>query len=250
MPSRVRTYIEGFDDIIEGGLPGGEVIIVTGPAGSMKSSLTYYIIHRNALESGIKSLYVCLEEEKGMFLRNMGSLGMDTTATQKDIVIYDAGDRSFLEERGEQMEAVGWVDSKVAEPRFIRGLKYAVRKAREGAGIDLLVIDSLDTLIMLADLKDPREDIFRLFEWLREQSLTTIAIAETPAVHPALMRGEGQSEDFLADGIVQLRMDKINELTFRRYIRCVKMRATEHSMDYYILAYDNSRRMFEISKAL
>ena len=42
---RLKTYIEGFDKILEGGIPRGHIVLVTGTPGTMKSSLSYYILY-------------------------------------------------------------------------------------------------------------------------------------------------------------------------------------------------------------
>jgi KaiC/GvpD/RAD55 family RecA-like ATPase len=44
-----KTYIRGFDEEIEGGIPQGHVVLVAGPPGTMKSSLAYSILYNNAL---------------------------------------------------------------------------------------------------------------------------------------------------------------------------------------------------------
>ena len=250
MSKRIRTYISGFDEVIGEGLPEGHVILFVGSAGAMKSSLSFYILYNNAIENGLGGMYVCLEEEKESFKRNMGSLGMDFEKVSDRILIFDAGDRVFLDEKGEQMAAVGWLEGSETESTFMRSLKYVIKRAKEKNDMRLLVIDSLDSLVLLSGMADPRDELFKFFEWLKELSVTVIIIGEMPNAHPAMAQAESGSEDFLADGIIHIRMEKVGDVTYRRYIRCVKMRGTEHSPDYFVLVFDGFTNRFEVTKAI
>ena len=58
---KVLTYIEGLDETLGGGLPAGHVVLLSGLPGTMKSTLSYSILHWNARERGAKCLYVSLE---------------------------------------------------------------------------------------------------------------------------------------------------------------------------------------------
>ena len=42
---RVPLYIEGLDDNIEGGVPEGHIILISGSAGTMKSSLAFNVLY-------------------------------------------------------------------------------------------------------------------------------------------------------------------------------------------------------------
>jgi RecA/RadA recombinase len=46
---RVRTYIAGMDEYLEGGIPRGFATLICGRPGSMKSSLAYSILYKNAI---------------------------------------------------------------------------------------------------------------------------------------------------------------------------------------------------------
>ena len=247
---RIMTYIRGFDEAMCGGIPDGHIVLLTGSAGAMKSSLSFYILYQNAINGGAASIYICLEEGKESFLQNMRSFGMEFANAAGKIILFDAGDRAYIDEKGEQLREVGWTEGGSGESLFLQNLKYAIKKFAENTRLGLVVIDSLDSLVLLARLREPRDEIFKLFEWLRELSVTTIVLGEMPVSHPVISEDEGYSEDFLADGIIQLKMDKISDTHYRRYIRCVKMRSTEHSPDYYVLAYDNSKHVFEATKAM
>jgi len=59
-----KTYIKGFDEEMEGGIPQGHVVLISGPPGTMKSSITFNMLYKNALEQGTRGVYVTLEQGK------------------------------------------------------------------------------------------------------------------------------------------------------------------------------------------
>src|SRR3989337_866440 len=80
MPGRMRfyrTYVEGFDEAITGGIPEGHVVLVSGPPGTMKSSLAYNILWHNAAEEGHRGIYVTLEQGKASLEFQMVCPGFD-----------------------------------------------------------------------------------------------------------------------------------------------------------------------------
>jgi len=52
---RIKTYIEGFDEYLNGGIPEGHVIIIAGTSGAMKTSLAWNILYYNAMERAARA---------------------------------------------------------------------------------------------------------------------------------------------------------------------------------------------------
>src|SRR3989442_6232030 len=67
---RLPTYVGRLDASLEGGLPRGSVIAITGPGGSMKTSLALYILIKNRA-AGRRGVYVTVEESRESILRTM-----------------------------------------------------------------------------------------------------------------------------------------------------------------------------------
>ena len=55
---RIPTYITGLDERLGGGVPRGHIVLVSGPAGSLKSTLVYRILYHAALDRGLSGLYL------------------------------------------------------------------------------------------------------------------------------------------------------------------------------------------------
>ncbi|MFQ6060810.1 MAG: RAD55 family ATPase, partial [Thermoplasmata archaeon] len=232
---KVRTFIEGFDEALGGGIPEGSIVLISGSAGAMKSTLAYYILYTNVLSRGAKCLYITLEQTLSSLLRQMSEMGMDPIATGGSLRMFDMG---FIRKH------IG----KSKKSWFKLFLKN-IDNMRSQEAFEIMVIDSLEALEVLANFKNRRADLFRLFEWLRDMEITAFIITERSdcpfGKHLSHLRNE---EEFLADGIINLALHSINEIDVQRRIRCFKMRGTKHEPGYLSLMWDDGK--FKVTKAV
>ena len=224
--ARVPTFVPGFDEAMGGGIPAGSVVVVAGSAGTMKSSLTLSILLNNAAQGGTRALYASLEERPSSLLKQAIGLGLDTTSIPFKV--------RFLEFSGLQHQTAGgnWLDY----------FQSSVLAARATYGCDILVIDGLEGLAARMPMEDRRRDLFRFFEWLRSLDVTVLLTAERPDVfvNNAVVMGRWD-EDFLADGVIHLRLHVAADHDVQRRIRCVKMRRAAHDPSYLTLLVDGGR---------
>ncbi|MBI5669302.1 MAG: circadian clock protein KaiC [Chloroflexi bacterium] len=74
---RVSIGVPQLDDLMGGrGLYRGSTVLVSGTAGSGKSSLAAHFVHA-ACQRGERSLYLASEESRHQIIRNMRSIGID-----------------------------------------------------------------------------------------------------------------------------------------------------------------------------
>jgi len=233
-PARVRTYIEGLDETIAGGIPWGHVVLIEGSPGTMKSSIGFSILLHNAARDGRHCLYLSLEERTSSLLKQMSSLGLHLHVNRGSLVVLDP------------RAAKGLLDGR---PDWVDALQTAVAAIQAQRGLDLLVIDSLEALEVLAKFKDRRREMFRLFEWLRDLGVTSFVITERPdwVVGGHVIQGRWD-EDFLADGIVHLRQHLVSDLEVQRRLRVVKLRGSRHDTSYLALVLDDGR--FRVTRAM
>ncbi|MDH2905682.1 MAG: ATPase domain-containing protein [Methanomassiliicoccales archaeon] len=222
---RIRTYVEGFDKVIGGGIPQGNIVLLSGRPGTMKSSMAFNMLYKNASNNGIGSVYVSFEQGKQSLIRQMKSMGMDVEG-EKRIRIVDLGN---VREELEQAETDETVISVLREH-----LSNIVKEAQT----EILVLDSLDVLDISVGAASRRSQIFFLFEWLREMNLTSVLISESD---PEEVMEKGREEGYLSDGIINLSLSSEETDAVRRRIRCVKMRNTEHDTSYYSLQFQDGR---------
>jgi len=233
-PARVRTFVEGLDETLEGGVPWGHVVLIEGAPGTMKSSLGFSILLQNAARAGLHCLYLSLEERGSSLLKQMGSLGLHLEVPKGSLVVLDP--RTATNLLGEKKD-------------WLEGLRQGIQSVKDQRGLDLIVIDSLEALEVLAKFKDRRREVYRLFEWLRDLGITSFLVTERPdwVVAGHVLQGR-YDEEFLADGVIHLRMHLVTDLTAQRRLRVVKMRGTKHNTGYLAMDFDEGR--FRVTRAM
>ncbi|MEM4160592.1 MAG: ATPase domain-containing protein [Thermoplasmata archaeon] len=221
MPSRLRTYVENLDSIMEGGIPEGNVVIIFGKPGSMKSSFAYSILHNNMEKEGRKALYVCLEQSSASLVSNMEGLGFKPPLGHSDMNILDIGIlRKYMPQIGHQ----AWIEL----------FRVDLLNLKKNFNFDVLAIDSLPVLEMLAKFKEPREELFYFFEWLRDLKCTTFI------VHEETDTTFEYGEDYLADGIFHMDLRR-DEKNVNLFLGVTKMRRTNHRRGYFPLIFGKGK---------
>lgn len=230
---RIKTFIEGFDRILEGGVPRGHIVMVAGTPGTMKSSICYYMLYNHALESGRTSVYVTLEQSRESLIRQMEKMEMDGTKVKDNLHVLDL---AII--RKKLKEIAGGAS-------WLHVFKTYLTNLKQNLDFDLLVIDSMEVLETMAEIRNRRTDLFYFFEWLRDLGVTVLLISESSAER--LVDGK-YDEGYLSDGIITLKMQVIRDVEMQRRIRCVKMRETNHDPSYYSLLYNNGR--FQVTRVI
>jgi len=228
MVSILPTYIQGFDKELGGGIPFGHVVLISGSPGTMKSSLAFSIMHYGSKEKNLQGVYISLEQSRESLIFHMKRLGL--SPIPKELEVVDLGRiRKNLSNEGEHK----WLDI----------LQNHITLLHSSKPFDLLAIDSLPVLEIIANIRQRRIQLFHFFEWLRDLGVTAFIINEVGPQMSALF-----DEEFLADGIIYLSMEKVGQIDVQRRIRCVKMRGMDHSSSYYTLEFKNKR--FRVVQAI
>jgi KaiC/GvpD/RAD55 family RecA-like ATPase len=222
---RVKTYIKGFDEELDGGIQNKHIVLISGTSGTLKSSLALSILYNNTKNRGIKGLYLSLEESKESLVKTLEGLNMNDIS-EKELMIVDIGRM-----RAEHMEVNSHKDwFKIIE-------KYLEKKVKTDE-ISLLVLDSLTALSSFSKSENLRNDIFYFFNFLKKLGLTSFIISES---NLEINNGSPARsiEENLSDGVINLRFYEANGSVELR-IRCVKLRHSNHNTNYFILSQSDS----------
>src|SRR3990170_2029809 len=220
---RIRTFIQGFDDKLGGGIPTGHIVLLAGEPGTMKSTIGFNILYQNALKENLHGTYISLEQGRENLARHLTTMSLCPKDVDDKVSIVDLG---MIRRNLDGMADKTWLEIfKMYASNLKRTLAY-----------DILVVDSLPVLEVMAKFENPREELFQLFEWLRDLKATTILISE---LKPGSDDFGKNGEEFLCDGIIHTKMERVDDANIQRRIRCVKMRATGHSPNYYTLIFQN-----------
>jgi KaiC/GvpD/RAD55 family RecA-like ATPase len=228
---RIKTYIGKLDNLIEGGVPRGFIVLLCGQAGTMKSSLGYSILYGANKECGAKSVYLTLEQSKQSLLEHMAKLGMPPEDAEDLVVIDLARVRKETVKDKTKSEEIDWPKAIIT----------ALKNYKRAYECELIAVDSLAAMYALTSFTNPRAELFHFFEQLRELNLTAFLISEMPT--DKLVYGMYGIEDFLADGIIHLKVDTEGG-NANLFVGIVKMRKTSHPRVYFPLIFEEGH--FEI----
>ncbi len=227
---RISTGVVGLDERMEGGVPEKWVTLICGRAGTMKSTLGYSVLF-NAAKEGRRGIYVTLEQNRQSLVDHMVKIGMDPREISGEggIIIVDMARLRKEMDKKELEGDINWPQSVLTTVNNYK-MKY---------GCDIFVLDSMAALYSIAEIKNPRSDLFLFFDKLRELDVTTFLVSEM--FEPdKLYFGQYGVEDFLSDGIFHLEMEK-DRRNVNLYLAVVKMRMTEHDRTYYPLIVEHGR---------
>lgn len=223
---RIKTYVDGFDKHLGGGIPKGHVVLLAGTAGTMKSSLAYNILYHNAIENDLHGIYLSLEQDRESLMEHMEGLGLNHANVQDRVRVLDISKtRMETEDYGLRKS---W--------SFI--VRDMVETAKRERGLDILVLDSLNIYETIAGVEDPRIELFEFFKWLRGLGCTSFLISEMSMDSKEFAR---HGADFLSDGIIHLALEMVDGIHSHRRIKVVKMRGANHSTDFFALIFGSSK---------
>lgn len=247
MISLSKTGIDGLDKALGGGIPEGNIVILSGGAGTGKSTLCLQHIINGATKYGEKSLYISTEQTREELLKQGNSFGWEIEKLEKTgkikIVYFDI----------------------TAHRDFIKGIDEVVREFKPKR----IAIDSLTTLtdaLLISDISEqtafslaqiaetvtpiPRTEqviaktiLYQLMKNLKEYGTTTLLTSELYEDTNRLS-ADGVSE-FIADGVILLFFLGVGSTEFRS-MRIRKMRYCQHDKEF--IAYDIGKTGIEIKE--
>ncbi|MCJ2555373.1 MAG: circadian clock protein KaiC [Candidatus Thermoplasmatota archaeon] len=221
---RCLTGIDGLDNILNGGLPRNNTILVTGSCGTGKTSMGLEFLLHGA-EEGETGILVAATEPPEKLAENMMPYDFyDPQMLEKKLILLIDLHDLYKKAKTEGPE----IDQKGSE-----ALMKAIVETVKSHGAKRLVIDSITSIcarLLTADLI--REFIRGLSHALAQEECTALLIAEVPA-------GEDRYspygvEEAVVDGVILLgNLERQGDLL--RTLQVVKMRGTTHSRAKYVL---------------
>lgn len=213
---RVKTGVPGLDEIMCGGIPKNELMLVTGTTGTGKTILGMEYLYKGAKKYNDNGVYLSFEEPAEIIKSNVTSFGWDINKLEAE------GKFAFIKYDPFRIEDVMDVlDSTVRDIKASR-----------------VVIDSISALgLYLKDSAELRRMIFNITLTLRRLNVTPILISEIVYGSSGLSRYG--VEEFVTDGVIVLHYERVQS-TFNRSIQIWKLRGSEHSEKLHPYKIDKS----------
>ncbi len=228
---RCKTGIEGLDNILNGGIPVGNSVLVSGACGSGKTTLCMeYLV--NGAKLGDTCIFLSVTEPISKLMDNLKSFEFFDTDLIKEgkLTLFDLG--AIYERLG--IERKGYVITEV-DP-LVNAIEDIVKKLKAKR----LVIDSITAICHQLETRARIRDlIFNLGRVLSPLQCTTLMTSEVQPSGswggmPGVMYSVYGVEEAIADGIILLGTIERKGYMLRT-LHVVKMRGTTHSLAKYIL---------------
>jgi len=216
---RIQTGIPGLDEILNGGIPRRNVVLLSGGPGTGKSIFGYQYLF-NGLTRGQSGVLVALEEHPVQVRLSMAQFGWNVTVYEEKgkFALVDA----FTAGIGEAAKREKYV---VKAPDDFQMLIDVLRSAIKDVGAERVVVDSVTTLYITKPAL-ARSMVLQLKKVLSGLGCTSILISQVSVTERGF---GGPGVEHAADGIIRLDLDEMSG-ELKRSIIVWKMRGTAHSM--------------------
>jgi circadian clock protein KaiC len=209
---RLSTGVPGMDEMIGGGIVAGDAVMLTGPAGSGKSTVATQFI-AEGLRQGETAVIAVFEEYPEDYLARADA--------------RDSEVGRMIHEKKLELIYLRPLDLSVDEALA------AILEAVKRLGATRIVIDSLSGFeVALAPTfrEDFRESLYRLVGTLTATGVTVFMTAEV-AEGFSEVRFTSEKVSFITDEIIVQRYVEI-EGELKRVMAVIKMRGSDHSHEF------------------
>jgi circadian clock protein KaiC len=222
---RVKTGVDGLDEIISGGIPKGTITLVSGPPGSGKTILCCQFLYQG-VKDGDKCLFLTLDRKVDGLLNQTSQLGLDFQPA------IDSGQANFLYLNINKKLVYETMANEILSGNYDRVVLDSITPLSEMPiyinNMDIAKnINIIDPDELTSDGSYPirRLHLHYIMNAMQTAECTSLVTSELPSGSNNLSR-DGLSE-FLADAVIIMSLDSTMD---RRKLSVVKMRSTKHTL--------------------
>lgn len=217
---KVKTFIEGLDDLIQGGFVPSSTILLAGKTGTGKSSFCMSYLY-NGIKNGEPGIYVSTEESReaikadaqAVFGWNLGEKEQNKTF-------------KILTIKPEFPSQTSMDESKILKI-YVYDLVDQIEELVKEVGAKRVVVDSMSVLeLFIKDRFLGRIAMNYFVDSLKKMGVTAILTVTVPE-NENVLSNLGIIE-YLVDGIIKLDYIPVTE-EFKRTLTIRKMRRIDHS---------------------
>jgi len=216
---RVKTGIDGLDEMLNGGIPRNHHVVVCGGPGTGKTTFGTQYLYKGAKDFGETGAYITLEEQPDKIIEDAKQAFPQWTDFQQ-----------LLDQRKINFVSVGKRDFT----HFLDVIQSFVTQHNAKR----VVIDSSTILeLYFGSPYEYRQNLFDLLDFLGRLDCTVLIIAEHSS--PDREKMTYDLTQFLADGVILLYNLPREEKRLRG-LEILKMRGTDHSHNFVPMKFSDA----------
>ncbi|TMI27034.1 hypothetical protein E6H36_04045 [Candidatus Bathyarchaeota archaeon] len=221
---RVPFGVPELDNVIEGGLPKGSLVLLAGTPGSGKTAFAARFLFEGTTKFGEKGIYVSFAEGRDAFFMEMERYGLDFKK---------------LEQEGKFI----FLDLMTVKSEGISAATQVIVDTVTDLNASRLVIDSFSAMAQAFPQVIEARSILHtiLGKIIRQAGCTTLLISEVPVGTSRLGLG---IEEFVADGVLRFSQREVGGRILR-ILGIHKLRGTKIGKREHLFTLDNGFRVLK-----
>lgn len=260
---RVKTFIPGFDQLVNGGIPKGFNVLVVGQPGAGKTIFGLQYLYNGAI-AGENGLYITLDSREEEIREQAKQFNWDIDALESQKKLFILGIPLNKQTRVNLFTLIEEKIKELGVKRLVFDSLSSMLFNINQFLLDLPILDDVSKLpatdknklyeeilskqeipeALQKDRPDPKfykskpekRIVYLVMRELSAIGTTNLIIASQPSpTSQGKMTMDGVSE-FVSDGIIMMEFQEIAKKAVRS-LQIKKMRNTNHELDSYLLAF-------------
>jgi KaiC/GvpD/RAD55 family RecA-like ATPase len=221
---QIPTGIKGMDEVLQGGLPKGRIILVVGSPGSGKTTFATQFLAGGA-KLGEPGLYVSLDEKPEQVKADLSSFNWDLEQLERE------GKLTFIDASQLRRPRIATasdnprVSVSLLPELTLPALARTIKKVTMEEGTKRIVVDPITSLMLRYPEEPKRRRALLLFFDALES--TGCSVLVTTELRTSMLARRFQLEEYLSQGVILLHTI-VHDGNVIRALQVEKMRGTSH----------------------
>lgn len=222
MIGRIKTGIEGLDNLIDGGFPKGSFAVVTGGPGTGKTIFALQFLANGAQKYDEKGLFITVEQSAEDVVSQAKQFGWDFNQLEnngKIKIVSLIGKMPFEESTMQEIK------NFIQENHYDRIVFDSVTSLLNAPFSKYSIVDHADRGLQPHALSEmSRANVTNFIDFIKKQGITTVGISQKLEGMPG--NTIDNVSEFKADGLLVLNSTTVGK-NVNRTIQVKKMRKTK-----------------------